>query len=433
MSSPVFLASASSKRVEIDTIGLGDLAKDKEGHLRRILAAKVGEQETWHYFLQDGRIVTAMADGLPVNFQQVNSIAPELIDHTMALMLLGGAQAMTSTKPGLNELDPNMQFWLQAQMEGLTITPASSESSPPSADIALTLGDTVFSGTRAEWLSIATSPATPPAVLHALFQHVVDTPKPGAGAMDPIVLAVLEGKHELGKETIDLVLEYQCLPHVARLLKNEGVSDAQEDRLLEWLEKSFWAAAGDTRGIDDKDLAKHRAVAVEGDEKRGYNYVYFDLREQDGRIFLHPGITTVRDTVVHQASDILFGHPRCPPYLREVFLERTYTIAQDGLASTVLRVKSPAWKPEELQKLFPEALSAAWSRKSSSGKRESLEYAYDLIEAFRDHPSSPPDIVTRADQFLDELAEEAHKKGYTLQGEKGWAATPLGITLPNYG
>ena len=50
--------------------------------------------------LNDKRIA-AMADGLPVNFQQVNSIAPELIDHTMALMLLGGAQAMTATKPGL--------------------------------------------------------------------------------------------------------------------------------------------------------------------------------------------------------------------------------------------------------------------------------------------------------------------------------------------
>ncbi|HEY4223443.1 MAG TPA: adenosylhomocysteinase, partial [Myxococcota bacterium] len=213
MSSPVFLASASSKRVEIDTIGLGDLARDKEGHLRKILAAKVNEQETFHYFLEDGRIITALADGLPVNFQAVNSIAPELIDHTMALMLLGAAQAMTSTKPGLNQLDPNMQFWLQAQMEGLSMTGvmtpvADAQGKRADGDIALTLGDTAFSGSRADWMRIAQSPATPPAVLHELFAHLVQ-----ASPMDPIALAVLSSKHDLSPATLDLVLDLQCLPH----------------------------------------------------------------------------------------------------------------------------------------------------------------------------------------------------------------------------
>lgn len=107
MSSPVFLASAPSKRVEIDTLGLAELTKGDDGVMRRILAAKVNEQETWHYWTQDNRIITAIADGLPANFQDVNSIAPELIDHTMALMLLGAEKAVyaRTRSAGLVELD----------------------------------------------------------------------------------------------------------------------------------------------------------------------------------------------------------------------------------------------------------------------------------------------------------------------------------------
>jgi S-adenosylhomocysteine hydrolase len=382
MSSPVFLASASSKRVEVDVVGLAKDATDKEGHLRRILAAKVGEQETYHYFLEDGRIVTAINDTLPSNFgQAVNSIAPELIDHTMALMLLGAAQAMTSTKPGLNALDPDLQFWLQAQMEGLSTT------SP--GEIALKCGDMTFGGSRADWMRVATSPATPPAVLHRLFAQLVEK-----NPMDSIALAILSSKHDLSEDTLDLVLRMQVLPHVARLVQNEGVTEAQEARLLDWVEKVFWVAAGRddiSGGIDD--VRKYNAVAVQGDEARGYGYLYADVIEQNGKMYLAHRVTNVRDAITQQASDILFGHAHAPQYLRDAFLARTYEIASDGLASTVLRVSSPAWSSEDLTKLFDDCASAAYSRVSGGSKRASAEYAYDLMEAFRDHPSTTPEIV----------------------------------------
>lgn len=425
MSSPVFLASASSKRVEIDTIGLGELAKDKEGQLRKILAAKVNEQETWHYFLQDGRIITAMADGLPVNFQAVNSIAPELIDHTMALMLLGAAQAMTSTAAGLNALDPNAQFWLQAQMEGLTTLP-SPLSDAGAAEITLACGERTFGGSRADWLRIAASPATPPAVLHDLLVARV-----AVDPMDAIALAILGSKHDLLDKTIDFALQQQCLPHIGRLLHNEGLQDGQEDRVLHWLENSFWAAAGRDHDIDD--VANYRAVAVEGDARSGFKYLYADIIDVGGKHHLAHRVSTVADAVTSQTSDLLFGHPRGPAYLREVFAQKTYEIAGDGLASTVLRVKNPAWTEPQLAGLFEGCASAAWSRAQSYGKQQDFDYAYDLIEAFRDHPSASEQLQEQAEQLLLELGAFAEKRDRTVpRGSATWAMSALGLPLPEY-
>lgn len=421
MSSPVFLASASSKRVEIDTIGLGELARDKEGQLRKILAAKVNEQETWHYFLKDGRIVTAMADGLPVNFQAVNSIAPELIDHTMALKLLGAAQSMTSTAKGLDLLEPTTQFWLQAQMEGLVTERRSAD------DIALTAGEHTFFGSRADWQRIATSPATPPEVLHDLFALLAD-PRHGGNPMDPLALSLLESRHELPDKTIDLVLELQLLPWAGHLLKNEALTDAQEDRLLDWLEKSFWNAAG----RETQPVEQYTPIAVAGSEQTGWQYLQADVVEVEGRRHLAHRLTTVRDAVVHQASDLLFAHPRAPQYLRDVFLQKTYAIAQDGLASTVLRVTSPQWKPEELDKLFDECANAAWSRIGRSSKPVYANYAYDLVEAFRDHPSASAGLIARAEAALQQIQQRAEERGTTLRGRAGWTMSPLGIPLPDY-
>lgn len=426
MSSPVFLASASSKRVEIDTIGLGELAKDKEGQLRKILAAKVNEQETWHYFLQDGRIITAMADGLPVNFQAVNSIAPELIDHTMALMLLGAAQAMTATKPGLNALEPNAQFWLQAQMEGLR---AGDDVRP--GDVTLVCGDRTFGGTAGDWMRIATSPATPPAVLHDLFVARFDV-----DPMDPIALAILGSKHDLLDKTVDFALSRQFLPHMGRMLQNEALTDRQEDRILSWLEQSFWAAAGmqhlSSTG-ERIDVATHRAIAVEGSETTGWKYLYADIVDVDGQHHLAHRVTTVSDAVTAQTSDLLFGHARAPRYLRDAFARQTYSIVGDGLASTVLRIRNPAWSSDELTKLFDDAMQGAWSRVQSHGKQKDLDYAYDVVEAFRDHPSASEALQQQAERILDELRKRAEdKKLHTPRGYAGWRPGTIGIPLPEY-
>lgn len=424
MSSPVFLASASSKKVEIDTLGLGELATDKEGKLRKILAAKVGEQETFHYWLKDGRIVTALADGLPVNFQGVNSIAPELIDHTMALMLLGASQAMGArgNQGHLVELEPTAQFWLQAQMEGIRTT---APSGPP-LELTLSFGEWTYTAMRADWLRIATSPATPPEVLHGLFTQLS-----AADPMDPIALAILSSRHELSDKTIDAVLEQRLIPHCARLLQNELLGDAQEDRILGWLTKTYDVSAWGEGGITE--VAPHQAVAVTGDGELGWNYHWADVIEQQGRQYLAFRITTARDAVVHQLADALLLHPRCPEGLRINLLTETWRIASTPQVSTVLSLQNPAWKAEELDKLLPELEHAVWSA-SQHRKDVGMRYAYDAIECVRDHPSASETLSERCELVLVELKKRAAERGSKLRGREGWELHPsLGVRAPDYG
>ncbi len=423
MSSPVFLASASSKKVEIDTLGLGELATDKEGKLRKILAAKVGEQETFHYWLKDGRIVTALADGLPVNFQGVNSIAPELIDHTMALMLLGAAQAMGARgkQKHLVDLEPTAQFWLQAQMEG--IRPKVAEG--PELELTLTFGEWTYTASRADWMRIATSPATPPEVLHELFTKLA-----GKDPMDPIALAILSSRHELSDKTIDAVLEQRIIPHCARLLQNELLSDAQEDRVLGWLTTTYDVSAWGERGITE--VAQHQAVAVTGDDETGWRYHWADVVEQDGRQYLAFRVSNARDAVVHQLADALLSHPRCPEGLRLNLLTETWRIASTPQVSTVLSLLNPAWKPDELERLLPELEQAVWSA-SQSRKDIGMRYAYDAIECVRDHPSATEATSERCELLLVEMRKRAAEKGVKLRGTEGWEVHPaLGMKAPDY-
>jgi S-adenosylhomocysteine hydrolase len=100
------LVSASSKQVEIDMKRLAALATDQEGRVRKVLAATVDGQETWKYWLANGKIVTVVADGLPGNFQGTNVVAPEHIDLTMGLSVVSGAQAVLGTEKGFVETSP---------------------------------------------------------------------------------------------------------------------------------------------------------------------------------------------------------------------------------------------------------------------------------------------------------------------------------------
>jgi S-adenosylhomocysteine hydrolase len=100
------LVSASSKQVEIDMKRLGALATDEEGRVRKVLAAEVDGQQTWKYWLANGKIVTVIADGLPGNFQGTNVVAPEHIDLTMGLSVVSGAQAVLGTEKGFVETSP---------------------------------------------------------------------------------------------------------------------------------------------------------------------------------------------------------------------------------------------------------------------------------------------------------------------------------------
>jgi S-adenosylhomocysteine hydrolase len=100
------LVSASSKQVEIDMKRLAALATDEEGRVRKVLAAEVDGQQTWKYWLANGKIVTVVADGLPGNFQGTNVVAPEHIDLTMGLSVVSGAQAVLGTEKGFVETSP---------------------------------------------------------------------------------------------------------------------------------------------------------------------------------------------------------------------------------------------------------------------------------------------------------------------------------------
>lgn len=97
--------SASSKLVEIDMRKLKELATDAQGRVRKILAAEVNDQQTWHYWLKDGTIRTVIADGLPANFNDINSVPPEFIDMTMSLSLAAAVQAVSSKDLGYDSLN----------------------------------------------------------------------------------------------------------------------------------------------------------------------------------------------------------------------------------------------------------------------------------------------------------------------------------------
>jgi hypothetical protein len=322
-----------------------------------------------------------------------------------------------------------------AQMEDIKISARLEKLSPWAGDwIALKLGDEIYRGSRADWMRIAKSPATPPEVLHELLVTVLEE-QPGRGGryMDPIALAILESKHDLPEKTIDLVLDRQLLPWVARLVNNEAINERQQDRLLDWLEKAYWNAAGVN---ESRPVEKYAAVAVTGDDATGHKYWFADVVEQGGRTYLAHRVTTVRDNVVNQASDILFGHPRAPHYLKEAVLRDPYGVARFGQASTVIRMRSPVWGTEELDKLFPEMLSAAWSHLQNATSRDpAREFGYDLVLAFRDHPNASQLLVAQAEGELRRMKSflvDDRKQTVELRGLEGWQMSPLGIPLPTY-
>ncbi|OGQ80589.1 MAG: hypothetical protein A2289_21930 [Deltaproteobacteria bacterium RIFOXYA12_FULL_58_15] len=102
--------SASSKLVEINMEALRKLSIDDEGRVRRFLVAEVNNQQTWAYWLTDGTLRIVVADGLPANFNDVNSVPPEFIDLTMAMSLASAVQAVNGTEivfESLNATDTN--------------------------------------------------------------------------------------------------------------------------------------------------------------------------------------------------------------------------------------------------------------------------------------------------------------------------------------
>ncbi len=111
--------SASSKLVEINMKKLAELATDDQGRIRKVLAAEVNNQQTWHYWLKDGTIRTVIADGLPANFNDINSVPPEWIDMTMSLSLAAAVQSIRGQEKGyvsLNDGDQKELLELHEQL-----------------------------------------------------------------------------------------------------------------------------------------------------------------------------------------------------------------------------------------------------------------------------------------------------------------------------
>ncbi|HEY1100398.1 MAG TPA: NAD(P)-dependent oxidoreductase [Myxococcota bacterium] len=423
MSSPVFIASASSKRVEIDTLGLAELTKGDDGVMRRILAAKVNEQETWHYWTQDGRIVTAVADGLPANFQDVNSIAPELIDHTMALMVLGAEKAVQArTKSaGLVELDAGQQFELQARMEGLTQQRGST------ADLELQVGGLSFFGSKDAWLAIAKSPATPPAVTDALIDRFLETEP-----MHPVLLEALHQPKEISDASLDKILALGVLAHVSRLMKNEGLRGDQEDRLVEWCNRAYEAVNGGNRSGEP--------LNIHGVEKRpdgAWSYARTlrpataDERAR-GYVDMPTGTTHERDLITRQLGEILFAHPRCPEGFKDWLLDdRTGSKLRFEQQANVHALKNPTWTTTQLEQLIERGAPFLYSLGIEKPQRAA--YALDVFEALREHPSASEQVIAQADRAIGYITQQQmERRNVEPLGKRGWVESPLGGLVPSY-
>lgn len=418
MSSPVFLASASSKRVEIDTLGLAELTKGDDGVMRRILAAKVNEQETWHYWMNDGRIVTAIADGLPANFQDVNSIAPELIDHTMALMLLGAEKATQARGKarGLVDLDAGQQFELQAQMEGLS----QAQTSP--SDIALQVGALTFYGSKAAWMAIAKSPATPPSVTDALVDKFSDK-----DPMNPILLEALLQPKEISDASLQKLLDLGALPQIARLMKNEGLRGDQEEKLVAWCEEAYAAVNQHRTGTTAINVN-----AVEKAPSGEWRWCGFSRAAGEPRGRPSQNISTVYDLLNQQLTTILFAHPRCP----HGFID----YAMHGMSGGMLRfdkqdnihmLQNPSLKTEELHKLLKDGVSSLWDR--GNEKPAKAAYAVDVFEALRDHPSADEALQRECERGLAYIKKtQMERYNSEPRGKADWIDSPLGMKVPAY-
>ncbi len=103
----------SSKLVEIDVDALVAMSKEKGGKLE-VLDAK-SQPPTLRYTGADGRKITLLAKGFPVNFDgSVEDIEPERIQLTRALMLIGALQAAGMFAAGIHRLDPDLQLKLDS-------------------------------------------------------------------------------------------------------------------------------------------------------------------------------------------------------------------------------------------------------------------------------------------------------------------------------
>lgn len=128
------LGSASSKLVEIEVEALGSAAK-KGG--KRVVDSTTFPP-TLRYSLKDGREITLLASGYPLNFDgDVISIEPEKIQLTMGLLLIGALQATRTKAAGVHRLDPEKQLEVLREFEEVGGVKASGEKVAAAKAIAM--------------------------------------------------------------------------------------------------------------------------------------------------------------------------------------------------------------------------------------------------------------------------------------------------------
>jgi S-adenosylhomocysteine hydrolase len=105
------IGSGSSKLVEIDVDALAGKPE--------IIDAR-SHPPTVRYTGKDGRRITLLAKGFPLNFDgSVEDIEPERIQLTRGLMLIGALQAAGMSAAGVHRLDPDLQLKLLHAFESV--------------------------------------------------------------------------------------------------------------------------------------------------------------------------------------------------------------------------------------------------------------------------------------------------------------------------
>ncbi|MBI4818385.1 MAG: hypothetical protein HY791_19120 [Deltaproteobacteria bacterium] len=115
--SGTIIGSCSSKLVEIDVGTLG--AKAKKGKGTEVIDDE-SFPPTLRYHLAGGKTLDVLAQGFPLNFDgSVDTIAPEQIQVTRAMMMLGLLQASSSKVPEIQKLSLASQLRLLEFFEGV--------------------------------------------------------------------------------------------------------------------------------------------------------------------------------------------------------------------------------------------------------------------------------------------------------------------------
>ncbi|MBK7858109.1 MAG: hypothetical protein IPJ65_05695 [Archangiaceae bacterium] len=414
---PVFIASGSSKRVEVDHVGLLSQATDAEGRLRRVLASTVNDQQTYHYWLKDGRMLTALANNLPVNFQDINSVPPSEIDHVMALMIAGAAQALATTAPGLQPLDEGVQFEIQAQDAKL------ERRAPRDGERGFTVAGVDYAGTLEQWAGIATSVGTPPVTLKAMWTSLSDA-APGTPEFQ-LALDCLSAPHELSDALIDQVLENavdqldqdeqqqvasHALVSVTRLMKNDALTDEQAMRVSAFVQARL-----------DFILERGRHGITSGKVPRSkYRHVPHDASLAEAvRAGSLPRLSRTTLLVKNALTD-----PRVPPQRLAGFLTEP-SLLQNPTPAGVFAVQNPRWSSEELERLAAPAFERS---ELMLGTPTYARYLFDLSQAFEQHPNASERL--RAQMLeLQQLLRLADPG--TPLGQKLWPDV-IGEPLPVY-